>query len=190
MSEHLPKQSHEQATPKIETSGEHSEKLRQEMHERATKHEKEHNKSEQLEVARDTIEQQSISKEELKLPNNEKKPEPTYFTKADRERSFNTTMHHVRSQLSRPSQTFSKAIHQKQIEKTSEVVGKTVARPSGIIGAATAALIGISIVLFFAKHIGFQLAGSEFWILLCAGYLVGLFIEAVRKIFSKNKITT
>lgn len=187
MSEHLPKQTHEQSPENIEISSRNqSEKLRQDLHERAAEDEKTHNKGEQLETARNVVEQEATTKEELQLPNNEKKREPIYFTKADRERSFHTTMHHVRSQLSRPSQTFSKLIHQKQIEKTSEFVGKTVVRPSGVMGAATAALIGVSILLFFAKHVGFQLSGSEFWILLCVGYLAGLLLEAIRKLFSKK----
>ncbi len=53
-----------------------------------------------------------------------------------------TIMHHARSQMSKPEQSFSRFIHTPVVEKTSEVLGKTVARPSGIAGAAIAACDG------------------------------------------------
>lgn len=149
--------------------------------------EEQKNKHEKLEHAREDIEQHAVSKEESATANQtEKQPEPVYFTRADRERSFQATMHHVRSQLNRSERILSKVIHQKQVEQISEVAGKTIARPSGLLGATSIVAIGLTIVLLIARHTGFKLSGSEFWILLCAGYIVGLSVEFIRKPFSRS----
>jgi hypothetical protein len=110
-------------------------------------------------LARETIEHEAVSKQESHLPSDEKKPQQRYFTKTDRERSFRLTMRHVRSNMSKPQRSFSTLIHQPQIEKISDVASKTVARPSGILGATTVALLGMGFILIIAKHTGFTLAG-------------------------------
>lgn len=141
----------------------------------------------QQETARKTVEHEATSKQESTLPNEEKKAQPRYFTKTDRQRSFRLTMRHVRANMGQSQRTFSTLIHQPQIEKISNVTSKTIARPSGILGATSAALIGMGFILIIAKHTGFALAGSEFWVLLCGGYLIGLFIEAIQKVVRRKK---
>lgn len=180
-SNELPKDSSETLSEQKETLADNKEHLNS-LIEKEQK-----NKHEKLEQARDDIEQHAISKEESVTTNQtEKQPEPVYFTRADRERSFQATMHHVRSQLNKPERTLSKIIHQKQVEQISEVAGKTIARPSGILGATSIVAVGLTVVLLIARHTGFKLSGSEFWILLCLGYVVGLSFEFIRKPFSRS----
>lgn len=112
-------------------------------------------------------------------------------TRDDKRRSFNTTMHHVRKELPAVERTFSKVIHQPVVERTSELVGKTVARPSGVLGATLAGFIGLLLVFGVAKRVGFALSGSELPILLGIGLIVGLitewFYKAIRSMLSTRQ---
>lgn len=102
-------------------------------------------------------------------------------TKAEKSRSFNTTMHHVRKNMNIVDRTVSKVIHTPAVEKTSEVIGKTVARPSGLLGASVASFIGLLLIFGVAKYAGFQLSGSEMPLLLLIGLVLGLLTEWVFK---------
>lgn len=114
-------------------------------------------------------------------------------TRQDKKRGFDTTMHHVRKDLRPTERAFSKVIHQPAIEKVSEVAGKTVTRPSGVIGATAFGLLGLLILFGVAKYIGFELSGSEMPLLLAAGFVAGLLVEwfykAARSLFARKAST-
>ena len=57
------------------------------------------------------------------------------LTKKDVEASYKKTLENVQDQLSAPSRAFSKVIHNPVVEKTSDAIGNTVARPK--IGRAS-----------------------------------------------------
>jgi hypothetical protein len=88
-----------------------------------------------------------------------------------------TVIKHVQEQFPKSVRQFSKIIHAPVVEKASEVVGKTVARPSGIFGGALCALIGVSIMNYFARRGGFRLSGGEFVAFLVLGWTAGLILE-------------
>lgn len=131
--------------------------------------------------ARHSVRQEAISGEERYSAHTENLSPPPIRTREDRITSFNTTMSHVRANLSKPEKTLSKFIHQPVVEKVSEVAAKTIARPSGIIGGTIAAFIGLLSVYGVAKFAGFTLSGSEMPLLLLAGFVAGLIIEWVLK---------
>lgn len=165
----------------------HHEKLERSRHERAEKasrHEKD------VTEVRHAAKKEALSSTEYHQPKSEKTPAAQTHTKADKLHSFNTTMSHVRRNLSAPERTLSKLVHQPLVEKTSEVLGKTVARPSGVVGAGVAAFIGLFSVYSVARFAGFALSGSEMPILLAVGFLAGLFLEwafkALRSIFASR----
>ncbi len=166
---------------------EHQERIKV-HHENAAEKAGKQNQHEQLKV-RHEVHEHAVPASEYSKPLSEKRQPLPAHTKADKEHGFNTIMHHARSQMSKPEQTFSKFIHTPAVEKTSEVLGKTVARPSGVAGAAIAACIGLLSVYSIAKFAGFQLSGSEMPLLLVVGFAAGLFIEwatkSVRAIFAK-----
>ena len=56
--------------------------------------------------------------------------------------TFDRTLTSVRRQLSAPEKQLSKFIHKPVIEKTSDFVGKTIARPSGILLGGIFSFIG------------------------------------------------
>lgn len=169
---HIPHIPHHEVTT-------HHERL-QEHHEKAAEKSKSETAHEQ-ERALYEVQEKAISGAEYPKPLSEKLQPDAPLTKADKEHGFNTIMHHVRQNMSQPERTFSKLIHTPAVEKTSEALGKTIARPSGLAGAAIAAFIGLLSVYSIAKFAGFQLSGSEMPLLLVAGFAVGLFVEWVIK---------
>jgi hypothetical protein len=187
----------EQHTTRIEKAGErhidvreinkHSERLK--VHHEKAAEQAGKNSPEQA-TARHEVKEQAISGAEYSKPQSETRQPLPIHTKKDKDHSFNTIMHHARSQMSKPEQTFSKIIHTPAIEKTSEVVGKTIARPSGIAGAAVAACVGLLSIYSIAKFAGFQLSGSEMPLLLASGFAIGLFsewvIKSTRSLFSRT----
>jgi len=67
----------------------------------------------------------------------------------------------------------SKFIHMRLIEVTSDFLEKTIARPSGLAGAAIVSSIGVS-VLYVVSIVGsFNLRGPEVILLWIIGYALG-----------------
>lgn len=135
------------------------------------------NTQHEREIARREVQEQAKSAAEHSRPQAEQSKTITPSTRADKLHSFNTVMHHVRQSMTKPEKQFSKFIHQPAVEKASEAIGKTVARPSGIFGASVAAFIGLFFIYSVARFAGFSLSGSEMPILLLIGFLAGVFIE-------------
>ena len=153
----------------------HHERLK-ELHEssaekagRNTHHEKE--------IARHEEHEHATSQTEHAPQQAEQAPPPVPTTKADKTHSFNTIMHHARQNMSKPERTFSKLIHAPLVEKTSEALGKTVVRPSGIVRAPIDAFLCLLSIYSIAKFSVFELSGSEIPLLLSTGFILGLFVE-------------
>lgn len=167
---------------------EHHERLKQ-HHEKAAERAKDANK--EVDQLAKKVEQHAVAKEDYIKAEKPVRAEEHMRTKQDKDHSFETTMHHVRQNMSKPERAFSSFIHKPAVEKTSEVLGKTIARPSGIAGATIAAFIGLLSVYSIAKFAGFELSGSEMPLLLAIGFVAGLVIEwafkSLRVIISPKK---
>jgi len=107
-------------------------------------------------------------------------------TKKDIEASYKKTLENVQDQLSAPARAFSKVIHNPVVEKTSDAIGNTVARPNLIISGALGAIASV-VVYFIAKRYGYLLSGSETIILFVAGWSIGAVIEYARIGFINNR---
>lgn len=143
------------------------------------------------EASRKQIEKEAISGKEYAPQQSEKKSQAQPITRQQEKNiSFQTTMNHVRKDLSRQERVFSKIIHQPLVEKASDMASKTIARPSGIIGGTIAAFIGLLSVYGIARFAGFSLSGSEFPVLIIMGFAAGLFFEwlvkSIRSILVKT----
>ena len=148
---------------KEEKSNAESENIEHEAIEIATRHEEQQEKKESKEIKED-------------------KP----LTKKDIEASYKKTLENVQDQLSAPSRAFSKVIHNPVVEKTSDAIGNTVARPNLIISGALGAIASV-VVYFIAKRYGYLLSGSETIILFVAGWSIGAVIEYARVGFINNR---
>ena len=91
--------------------------------------------------------------------------------------TFDRTLTAVRRQLSAPEKQLSKFIHKPVIEKTSDFVGKTIARPSGILLGGIFSFIGSLGVYLIARHLGGEIRYSIFAVTFIGGYLLGLIVE-------------
>src|SRR5690242_5321186 len=109
----------------LEKAGQEQREALREMHEKAGElsHEKD------VEGARhEALEHASkVEHERHRQDLTERQPSPAErrkdgpLGKAEREASFNATMHEVQQQMSAPSRAFSKVIHNKTVEKVSDV---------------------------------------------------------------------
>lgn len=121
---------------------------------------------------------------EEKTPrNNEAKPDiPAErrrgpITKQQLTHSFDTQMRHARTQMSPPARAFSKFIHSKPIEKTSEAISSTLARPNALLSGSIVAFTSVTVLYFVAKHYGFQLSGFETISAFVLGWIIGILYD-------------
>lgn len=110
----------------------------------------------------------------------ERRKERLVRNKRTLDASFNREMKEVRSHMSAPSRAFSKVIHNKAIDRTSEAIGNTVARPNAIMSGSLAALILTAGLYTWAKNNGYPLSGFETIGAFIIGWLVGIIIDFVR----------
>lgn len=149
--------------------------------EKTTAENLENARHEALELAQEKEVEQAPAESSSKEVERPEKP-----IKRDLDASFNQTMTHIRKDMSPASRTFSKVIHNPVVDKTSEFVGNTVARPNLILaGAIGTLIIGTSIYLV-AKNYGYVLSGFEAIGASVLGWAVGAIIEFAR-VGLKNK---
>lgn len=83
--------------------------------------------------------------------------------------------------------TLSKIIHQPAVRVVSEATGKTLSRPSGLLGGGITALIGTSAYLYLAKHLGFEYNYFIFLVLFAGGFVFGLVLELIVAVALRGK---
>lgn len=142
---------------------------------------------ENLEDARREALELAKTKEQEKPAKSEKaKESPEKPVERDLDASFAKTMNHIRKDMSPASRAFSKVIHNPVVDKTSEIIGSTIARPNLILAGAIGILtIGLGIYLV-AKSYGYVLSGFEMIGASILGWSVGAIIEFAR-VGLKNK---
>jgi len=114
-----------------------------------------------------SVEKKHLSKETA--PRNAPATRRGAIRKQELDATYSRTMKQVQSELSAPSRAFSKVIHTKAVEKTSEALETTVARPNAILAGAIGAFVITLAIYLLAKHFGYRLSGSE----TIAGFIIG-----------------
>lgn len=109
------------------------------------------------------------------------------FSKAEKAAGFKTIMSETQSQMSAPSRTFSKIIHNKAIERVSEVTGNTVARPDAILSGAVFAFLMTLGVYLVAKNLGYPLSGFETIGAFALGWVLGITFDFVKVMVTGRK---
>lgn len=138
---------------------------------------------EQLERARREV---KTTAPETKAHHGHARRAPAHPGRKEKEQTYKHTLSSIQRELpTRFARSFSKVIHQPIIEKTSEVTGKTIFRPSLMLGVSVGALLGGSLFYLLAKRYGFPISGSEFLLFGIIGGLLGLASEALRYLFRK-----
>ena len=178
MSEKINHKSHE-VHSNHESHKEHNEKLKAHVEQRAknAKHEHEDN----IEKIRTNVEKEAHSKHEKSHKKHEKELQESeqqiLVNKEIKGIAYKRTLRKTQSKLPPVSRAFSKVIHNPMVDKTSEVAGKTVARPSGILFGGIFSFIGSSLFLWAARHYGYEYNFLLFVIFFAGGFFVGLIIE-------------
>lgn len=147
-------------------------------------HESEADQQRNVEKARKHVEK--LTSHEKGEKHKESGPKERHASGIDRKASYKETMRSIQRHLPATSRAFSKVIHNNAVDKTSEVLGKTVLRPSVTLGATSTALIVAGIAYILAKRYGYSLSGSAILFSLLVGGIVGLLFEGISKLFRRK----
>lgn len=109
------------------------------------------------------------------------------ISKQEKKASYKRHMQQVQSQMSAPQRAFSKVIHAPVVEKTSEFVGGTIARPNAVLSGAVAAFILVLGVYLIARHFGYVLSGFETIGAFIIGWVIGIVYDYLKLIFTGKK---
>jgi hypothetical protein len=106
-----------------------------------------------------------------------KAAQPLHVNRELKNITLNRELTTIRRHLSAPQRALSKVIHQSVIRAVSEPLGKTVSRPSGLLGGGLVAFIGTSAYFYMAQHSGLRYQYSVFLALFIGGFIIGLLLE-------------
>jgi len=101
--------------------------------------------------------------------------------------SYKKTMERTQKEMSPTGRAFSKIIHNNIVEKSSEVLGSTIARPTAILSGAFMAFILTLTVYIVAKTIGYQLSGFETIAAFAIGWTIGLIYDYLKLIITGKR---
>ena len=104
-----------------------------------------------------------------------------------RDESYKRTMKHVQDELPAGSRMYSNIIHNKVIEKMSDIVGNTIARPNAILLGAVFAFVLTLLTYTVAKTIGYTLSGFETIAAFIIGWLTGIIYDYIRVLITGTK---
>ena len=107
--------------------------------------------------------------------------------RAKQKANFNNTMKEAQAHMSPAGRTFSKLIHTKSIEKASETIGSTVARPNAILTGAVTAFVFSLLLYLIANYNGYPLSGSETIATFIVGWAIGLLFDYIRIMVTGKK---
>lgn len=156
-------------------------------------HEPEHNTTDKLESlskAREAVQHEALSGKDVAIENrseNRSSSVQPIINHELKQHMFERTLVQVRKRLPLPKRQFSKLVHSKPVEMISAAGEKTVARPAGLLGGSLLALIGSSLVLYFARQSGYRYNYLLFIVLFVAGYLVTTVLEILGSLFKRQK---
>lgn len=101
--------------------------------------------------------------------------------------AYRETIEQVQKELPRSTRGFSRFIHAPAIERTSDIIATTIARPNALMAGGIAAFVLVLGVYSYAKYTGFTLQGSETIITFVLGWSVGVIFDIIRRIFTQNR---
>lgn len=113
-------------------------------------------------------------------------PRPGFSQHFDRALNYRQTLASLQRRLSPTSRLFSSVIHTPAVERASESLERTFARPSVLNGAIWGAAIVGLIFYVTARAYGFLLSGSEMLLALVGGGVLGIISEYVGRIFRRR----
>lgn len=107
--------------------------------------------------------------------------------KKQRNTSFKQTMNQIQNELPVNSRIFSKIIHNDIVEKTSDIIGGTIARPNALFAGAFVAFILTLLTYTVAKTIGYSLSGFETIGAFIIGWIIGITYDYLKILITGKK---
>jgi hypothetical protein len=108
-------------------------------------------------------------------------------SKKERDASYKHHMKQLQSELKPTQRAFSKFIHNPVIEKTSDVVGNTVARPNAVLSGAIVAFVLVLAVYLISKFYGYTLSGFETIGAFIVGWILGILYDFFKVMITGKK---
>ena len=108
-------------------------------------------------------------------------------SKKEKTTAYNKHMKSLQAELPPVQRGFSKVIHNPVVEKTSEVVGSTIARPNAILAGAVVAFFAVLGVYLVAKHFGYTLSGFETIGAFAVGWVFGILYDFFKVMVTGKK---
>lgn len=166
-----------------EAHQERHDKLKEEAAEAA----QEHNET-VVDELEDAAESQATSAKEITVEQVDTASDKVLYNSRElRSESYNRKLKQVQSKLSAPERSFSKLVHQRFVSGVSDAGAKTIARPAGILGGGIAALVGSVVLVYMTRHYGFAYNYLVFFMLFGIGYVAGLLVEILVKLFNRRR---
>lgn len=151
-------------------------------------HESKAEKEQSVEKAREEANKEAISGRETTTGEHKKaEPSQTRTLPGSRDESYKMTMKQVQSEMSAPARAFSKFIHNKAVERTSEVIGSTVARPDAILSGSVFAFVLVLGLYLLARYNGFSLTGFETIGAFILGWILGIIFDFLRAMITGKR---
>lgn len=151
-----------------------------------------HEAHDSLEAIRSSIDKQATKTESTKQKHEadehtDRGPGQVIIDRNIKQKAYSKELHRVRTHLPKAQRSFSRFIHSRGVEAVSEVGGKTVARPSGLLGGGIVAFGGTLALVLVSRHYGFTYNFFVFIALLITGFFIGLIIELIVRSIIKAK---
>jgi hypothetical protein len=108
-------------------------------------------------------------------------------SKKEREVSYKQHMKQLQTELTPTQRAFSKVIHNPIVEKTSDVVGSTIARPNAILAGAVVAFFLVLAVYLVSKFYGYTLSGFETIGAFIVGWVLGILYDFFKVMITGKK---
>jgi hypothetical protein len=134
-----------------------------------------------------SVERGGAEKKGKEAPGSPAKRRHGVVSKKERNASYKQHMKQLQSELTPAQRGFSKVIHNPVVEKTSEALGSTVARPNAILAGAIVAFIAVLAVYLVAKHYGYTLSGFETIAAFIVGWVIGILYDFFKVMITGKK---
>lgn len=131
--------------------------------------------------------ERSSAEKKSKEPSSPAKRRHGVVSKQEKKANYRKTMKRVQADMPPAQRAFSKFIHNPAVEKTSEALGNTVARPNAILSGAMVAFILVLAVYLIAKHFGYVLSGFETIGAFIAGWAIGILYDFFKVMITGKK---
>ena len=138
----------------------------------------------QIETIKQQVEAEAVSAHELSIDKHARNSEthqPLGLHQELKQTEYKRTLNRVRNSLNPVDRTLSRVIHQPVVDKVSEITGRTIARPRGLLFGGLFACLGSIIFLYFTKYYGFKYNYLLFMVLFVGGYFFGLIVDLIAR---------